>query len=387
MALEKAVRLATSLRDVLNWKYGQGSCVDALDSSGDVYLTLTVSGATAALIKLVPIETPAQGAYDHLGLAQRVYVPLVSKLGFDLGVNATQFFTMADPASNPTGVVAKNTVTLNATIATNTATINGVVFTCVAATATRANNEFNVGATDTLTAVQLAQAINSSSSTGVANVYAVANAATVIVYGKFPGTSLNAYAFSAVGGTMTWTAATFTLATPGTAGSTVVVNGKTFTSVNAADYAIVLPAGKVGPGTLYFSEATSKATNAITVAAVINALPTASWTNARKITAAVDGVTPEKVNLTAPAGSGAGGNSYTLAKTGTLVASVNAATFAGGTDTAVNPTVRAWVQSLLAVSGTEVRVYAKASIALGDLVDANIIDTFQDPLWKLLSQQ
>jgi hypothetical protein len=385
MALAKAVRLVEAFRDVLNWKYGSTAAVSALSSTGDTYLTLTTNG-TASVIKVEPVAAPAQGAYNGLGLTQEVFVPLITKVGFDLGAAATDFFTMTTISGE--GVVPKNTATLVATIATDTVTINSVVFTCIAATATRANNQFNVGATDTLTAANLASAINSSSSTGVANLYAVASTNTVIVYGKFPGTTLNAYAFSATGGTVTWTAATYTLATAGTAGSKVTINGIVFESVKAADYAIVVPAGKVGPGTKYFAEsAASAAANATNVTAVINALPASLWTKGRKITAATDVGTPAQVNLTAPVGSGAGGNSYTLTKSGTLVTSVNAATFSGGTDTGVTPQVLAWVQSLLAVGGTEVRVYAKASIGLTDLVDANYIETFQDPLWKVLSQQ
>lgn len=55
---------------------------------------------------------------------------------------------------------ASGTLTCASTVATNTFAINGVTFTCVASGAT--GNQFNVGASDTLTAAAAAAAINAS---------------------------------------------------------------------------------------------------------------------------------------------------------------------------------------------------------------------------------
>jgi len=55
---------------------------------------------------------------------------------------------------------ASGTVTLSSHVATNTVTVNGIAFTCVASGAT--GNQYNVGASDTLTAVELAAALNAN---------------------------------------------------------------------------------------------------------------------------------------------------------------------------------------------------------------------------------
>lgn len=58
-------------------------------------------------------------------------------------------------------VKATGTVTLSSHVATNTVTVNGVSFACVASGATGA--QYNVGADDTETAVNLAAALNANS--------------------------------------------------------------------------------------------------------------------------------------------------------------------------------------------------------------------------------
>lgn len=60
-------------------------------------------------------------------------------------------------------VKATGTVTLVSHLATHTVTVNGVTFTCVASGAT--GNQYNVGASDSLTAVNMAAAINASTDT------------------------------------------------------------------------------------------------------------------------------------------------------------------------------------------------------------------------------
>ena len=57
-------------------------------------------------------------------------------------------------------VKATGTVTLSSHVATDIVTVNGIAFTCVASGAT--GNQYNVGGTDTLTAVELAAALNAN---------------------------------------------------------------------------------------------------------------------------------------------------------------------------------------------------------------------------------
>lgn len=73
---------------------------------------------------------------------------------------------------------ASGTFTLATVIATDAVSINGVTFTCVASGA--GANQFNVGASDTLTAANLAAAINASVTALVAG-YVTASSATNVV--------------------------------------------------------------------------------------------------------------------------------------------------------------------------------------------------------------
>lgn len=73
---------------------------------------------------------------------------------------------------------ASGTLTLTSVVATNTAAINGVTFTAIASGAT--GNQFNVGGTDTLTAANLAAAINASASSLISG-YVTASSALGVV--------------------------------------------------------------------------------------------------------------------------------------------------------------------------------------------------------------
>jgi len=88
-------------------------------------------------------------------------------------------------------VKAEGTLTLDTVVATNTASINGVQFTAIASGAT--GNQFNVGASDAATAVNLAAAINGSASALVnQHVVAEADGDVVTVTAKRAGASGNA---------------------------------------------------------------------------------------------------------------------------------------------------------------------------------------------------
>lgn len=98
------------------------------------------------------------------------------------------------------GVSATGTVTLSASANADTVTINGVVFTEVASAPT--NNQFVHGGTDTITAANLAAAINSSTTATIANnISATSAAAVVTVLSREMGTlgNLQTLAISAHG--------------------------------------------------------------------------------------------------------------------------------------------------------------------------------------------
>lgn len=85
------------------------------------------------------------------------------------------------------GIQASGTITLSSSVAADTVTINGTVFTEVASGAT--GNQFNHGASDTITAANLAAAINASTTANILNnVSATSAAAVVTILSKTQGT-------------------------------------------------------------------------------------------------------------------------------------------------------------------------------------------------------
>ena len=112
----------------------------------------------------------------------------------------------AYPASavlRETGAVkASGTFTLATVIATDAVSINGVTFTAVASGAT--GDQFNVGASDALTAANLAAAINASA-TELVSEHVTASAAdeVVTVTAKFAGHAGNAITIASADATIT----------------------------------------------------------------------------------------------------------------------------------------------------------------------------------------
>ena len=97
---------------------------------------------------------------------------------------------------------ATGTFTLASVIATDVVLINGVTLTCVASGATA--NQFNVGGTDTITATNMAAAINASTSALVSeHVTASAAAAVVTITAKEFGDEGNAITISSPDSTIT----------------------------------------------------------------------------------------------------------------------------------------------------------------------------------------
>lgn len=116
---------------------------------------------------------------------------------------------------------AAGTFTLTSVIATDAISINGVTFTCVASGAT--GNQFNVGASDTLTAVNLAAAINASVTALVSGYVVATSALTVVtVTSAFPGLAGNQTLIASADGTIVATGARLT-------GGTADSSAKTYT--------------------------------------------------------------------------------------------------------------------------------------------------------------
>jgi phage tail sheath gpL-like len=81
-------------------------------------------------------------------------------------------------------VKATGTITLSSHVATDTVTVNGITFTCVASGAT--GNQYNVGASDALTADALAAAINANTTLD-GMVVATSASGVVTLTALFPG--------------------------------------------------------------------------------------------------------------------------------------------------------------------------------------------------------
>jgi hypothetical protein len=385
----KTERIAQSVIDLLDYKYGSGASSKKYDTNSDVYISLAVGGTVKALVKFEPVAVEANNAVNPItGNAGSRFVPDLCRVGFDLGKKASGNFTMAAAPSAPTGVVAKNSVAGLGILDTNTVVVNGVTFTAVGAAP--GVDEFLSGpgaGSDAASMADLARAINASSTAGVAGIYAVQRIAAptnVDLYAKYSGTGPNAWTL-ADGGSTNFTPGGATFAN-GTAGSTAVINGVTFQTVKAADYAIVIgaPVPGSGPGTLFFSEGTTDVSAAISLAAAINACVTVGI--AGVVTAAVDSLAPTHVVVTAVV-PGLAGNAITTTRTGTSVPAVSGVALTGGLATTVDEATQAYVASTVALTGVEVNFYSKTGIVIGDLVAATVpYQTFRNE-WGYLNQQ
>lgn len=94
---------------------------------------------------------------------------LIAETGHSMlaGLKLNDFFKRISSGMRPAIVQTKvnavkstGTVTLVSHLATHTVTVNGIVFTCVASGAV--GDQYNVGGTDTLTAVNVAAVINAN---------------------------------------------------------------------------------------------------------------------------------------------------------------------------------------------------------------------------------
>lgn len=119
-------------------------------------------------------------------------------------------------------VFASGTLTLTSVIATDAISINGVSFTCVASGA--GANQFNVGASDAITATNLAAAINASVTALVVHQVTAARTddspAVVTVTAKIGGYAGNAITLESADGTIVASVARLASGVPDSAAKT-----------------------------------------------------------------------------------------------------------------------------------------------------------------------
>lgn len=185
------------------------------DTNNDLYIEVNVDGGATpdAIIKYKTYPVPGNELVNPVtGLSQTMFSPHIVQVGFDIGANAS------------------GTATLLNAVATNAVTINGVAFTAVASGAT--GNQWNIGASDAASAVNLATAINGSVTAGAAGVvFAVASGTVVTIYSSVPGTYANNITLTKTGVPITVSGATLA--------------GGTGASLPASDWLFALIMGEV----------------------------------------------------------------------------------------------------------------------------------------------
>jgi hypothetical protein len=195
MATAKTEAISQYLMDILNQRLAsqafQMPITKGYTADNRVFLAVNADGSNDAYIVIEQQAMPASGLFDGIGQAQRQYSPHIIRVGFEQGA------------------AASGTVTAATVVATNTLTINGVVFTAVAAGAV--GNQFNVGGNDTVTAANIAAAINASVTAGVQGVVTATSAlAVVTITAVQPGLTGNAISLASSGATLTVSGAKLT---------------------------------------------------------------------------------------------------------------------------------------------------------------------------------
>lgn len=149
-------------------------------------------------------QKPANGKASVEQMAQ-LFQELNSGRLFSDSVSAPN--VISEVIGNATA--ASGTFTLATVIATDEVVINGVTFACVASGAT--GNQFNVGGSDTITAANLAAAINASVTALVAGVVTATSAAAVVTVSAVEtGLTGNAITISSPDATITASGARLT---------------------------------------------------------------------------------------------------------------------------------------------------------------------------------
>ena len=243
---------------------------------------------------------------------------------------------------------ASGTITLASCAAATVVEVNGVPFTAVSTTPVVANNEFDVSGTDAADATSLKNAINNSTTAGIADVVtatstgssgvvtvtsdrsgSLGNALTIKTLGVVAKGHITAAAVEALDtitingtaltGKQQRATGTVTCATA-VAGDTVTINGVTLTGT----------AGAVTLGERTFSVDTGDNETATSLAAQINALTDPAVSGKITATSSTDTVTLRAVD------AGTGGNAYTLASSDGDTLAVSDETLTGGIAVANN---------------------------------------------------
>ncbi len=141
--------------------------------SSKVILTVASGLDNAEAVKLQTVTGKHEALRKVLNFVESVGSG--NQLAYDRAGGIAPSVLIENQAS---AVRASGTFTLTTVVATNACSINGVSFTCVASGA--GVNQFNVGASDTLTAVNLAAAINASATALVSGYVTAAAVGTVV---------------------------------------------------------------------------------------------------------------------------------------------------------------------------------------------------------------
>lgn len=263
------------------------------------------SDLTAILASPSAAVTELQAMYNTFSLNNTSGVSItVVELG-TAGTHATN--TILFTANPSYGVQASGTITLTGNPSPgNTVDINGTTVTFVSTTPV--GNQVLIGSTssDTIAALQLF--LQNSSDVNLAGcTYGTIGLVTTVTSRVF-GTAGNAYVLTAVGANIT-VSGTGTLA-GGVAADTLTIQGTAITFVNAS------PTG---------NQVLVGATSSETIANLLAFLQASIDANLYLMTYALSGLT---ITATAKI-TGAGGNSYTLAKSSSAI-TIGGATFSGG---------------------------------------------------------
>ena len=224
---------------------------------------------------------------------------------------------------------ASGTLTLSGVVNTNTCTINSVTFTCVTSGAT--GNQFNVGVSDTLTAANLAAAINGSVTAKIAG-YVTATSSTNVV-------TITAAHNGILGNLVTLSGGTHDVAATGTiTGSSVVatntftINGVTFTAVASGATGNQFNVGMSDNATMANAATAVNGSVSVGVTGVVTAA--AVSTNVMTITATTPGSAGNAITITGTTNLVASGAHLTGGVTDEINASGAALT--GGLEAAAN---------------------------------------------------
>lgn len=176
----------------------------------------------AKILLYINDTSGSTGLSQNLGMANGNKAGYVNDLQNYLGKVFQNPSNSALQVSTASVAKASGTLTLSGVVATDTCAVISVTFTAVASGAT--GNQFNVGADDTETAVNLKNAINANATLSQM-VVATSALGVVTITAVDYGTSGNAYALTA-GTHFTRSAATLT---GGVSPSYSLLTGATFT--------------------------------------------------------------------------------------------------------------------------------------------------------------